>query len=214
MDNYLTALQNGEKPDEVWKGFLEDQAHKTRESLSLSRNVAKLSIDEVFKWMFGVLDTAQRLELNDFKPLNNPAMDANIAFNGYATFVDADHNLHSLMLCTNEQTNERFWFCVNSLEHLERFADAGLVREAQSNPIFGLIKESFDDEQINKTIAVGSQFIDHIRAACVLESLTQIRTAIDPDELYLFQKMLFQRLLATGLESIGGTFSPLQSGSC
>ena len=95
MDNYLTALQNGEKPDEVWKGFLEDQAHKTRESLSLSRNVAKLSIDEVFKWMFGVLDTAQRLELNDFKPLNNPAMDANIAFNGYATFVDADHDLHS-----------------------------------------------------------------------------------------------------------------------
>lgn len=107
MDNYLTALQHGTDPGEVWKTFLEDQAHKTRESLLLSRNVAKLSIDEAFKWIIEVWETSQKLKASDFEHLRDLPMEGNVVLNGYATFVDAEHELHSLMLCKVKQTNER-----------------------------------------------------------------------------------------------------------
>lgn len=172
--------------DDDLKALCEDLTHQIRTHLLwYLPDVKRLPFKEIFNWVIEVHSKASRLSPEDIRPIAEKNRNANISISLYESLIDQNGELHTMLLAKEEDSGKLFNYCSNSLEHLKHLGYDGLVEAASSKPIRA---NCFNPECLGSyeglQEAVFGYWAHIVRAACLLQTILEVRESIVPERTY------------------------------
>lgn len=201
---FQNILQSALMLDESVLNVITENTNKIRAALAYGNNYRPMTFGEIVDWSVNVRQAAIDLVTNSaLLPVEEKDGGNTLDIRLYESFV-LGNEIHSLLICSNKQTGEKFFCTSPSLEHLKELGNAEIFEAAQRNPIFSQSQCSdltLQDPMQKILASVLQSWSDSIRALCVLETIATIKKTFNPQDMYLF----LGALMVDMSEHAGGT---------
>lgn len=190
---FQNILQSALMLDESVLNVITENTNKIRAALAYGNNYRPMTFGEIVDWSVNVRQAAIDLVTNSaLLPVEEKDGGNTLDIRLYESFV-LGNEIHSLLICSNKQTGEKFFCTSPSLEHLKELGNAEIFEAAQRNPIFSQSQCSdltLQDPMQKILASVLQSWSDSIRALCVLETIATIKKTFNPQDMYLFLRAL------------------------